>query len=105
MNGYHPFTMLGQDHQSRALADVVIRVSTVALAILTGTGIAYGLFSQLGQTAAPNFLIAAVAVLCLGLGSLALALRSSARLYFLVTALSLALAFFAGAGAFHALSA
>ncbi|HUA10142.1 MAG TPA: hypothetical protein VMA98_12820 [Candidatus Acidoferrales bacterium] len=98
--------MLGQERQSRALADLVIRTSTVALAILSGTGIAFGLWSQIGRTAAPSLLVAAVAALCLGFGLLALPVRNaSARLFLLVAALSLAVAFFAGAGAFNAIAA
>lgn len=96
--------MLGE-RATQAASEFVIRGSTVLLAILTGTGAAFGLWSQMQHTAAPELLMASVAALCLGAALVAVAVRSfGARLFLVIAALSLALAFFAGSGAFSALS-
>jgi len=96
--------MLGE-RPTQVASEFVIRASTILLAILTGTGVAFGLWSQLAHSAAPGLLTASVAALCLGAALVALAIRSSgARLFLAIAALSLALAFFAGSGAFAALS-
>ena len=97
--------MLFGERSTQAASDLVIRVSIIALAILTGTGVAFGLWSQLEHTAAPGLLATSVGALCLGAGLLAIAVRSlGARLFLLVAAASLALAFFAASGALSALT-
>jgi hypothetical protein len=97
--------MLFGERSTQAASDLVIRVSIIALAILTGTGVAFGLWSQLEHTAAPGLLATSVGALCLGAGLLAIAVRSlGARLFLLTAAAALAVAFFAGSGAFSALA-
>ncbi len=97
--------MLGQESQPRAIADLVIRASTAALAILTGVGVAFLFWSQLPHTAEPRLLVMGVIALCLGLVLIGLAMRSiSTRAFLWLAAATLAVAFFAGSGAFAALS-
>jgi hypothetical protein len=97
--------MILGERPTQAASEVVIRGSTILLAILTGTGVAFALWSQLQHTAAPGLLTASVAALCLGAALVGVAIRSfGARLFLVIAALSLALAFFAGSGAFSALT-
>lgn len=82
-------------------ADLVISVSSALLGLIVGTGAAFGLWSQLHHTGEPAMLTAAVVALATGLALVAVAVEKlSPRLFLLAAALSLALAFFAGAGAF-----
>jgi hypothetical protein len=98
--------LLGQERQaSQQSADLVIRGTIVALAILTGVGIAFALWSVLHASPATFAVTGAVAALTLGLGLISLALPSrTARLFLVLMAASMAVAFFAGSGAFAALS-
>jgi hypothetical protein len=98
--------LLGQERQaSQQSADLVIRGTIVALAILTGVGIAFALWSALHASPATFAVTGAVAALTLGLGLISLALPSrTARLFLVLMAASMAVAFFAGSGAFAALS-
>jgi len=97
--------MLEQGTQPRAIADMVIRASTAALAILTGVGAAFMFWSQLQHTAQPRLLAFGVVALCLGLALIGLAIRSvGTRAFLWLAAATLAVAFFAGSGAFSALS-
>lgn len=97
--------MVGQQRYPHALADLVIRASTAALAILIGVGVGFAFWAQLQHTAEPEILTIAVVTLCLGLGLIGIAMRSSGtRLFLWLAAATLAVAFFAGSGAFSALS-
>ncbi|HTC30766.1 MAG TPA: hypothetical protein VK702_08535 [Candidatus Acidoferrum sp.] len=99
------YMMLGHDRHPHAIADVVIRVSFAALAILTGVGVAFAFWSQLQHSAEPQLLAMGVAALCLGLALIGLAMQSvGTRAFLWLAAATLALAFFAGSGAFSALS-
>lgn len=85
-------------------AEMVIGVSTALLGVLVGVGAAFGLWSQLHHTATPSVLDTAVVALAGGLALVALAVQSfAARLFLLVAALTLALAFFSGATLFATL--
>ena len=68
--------MLEQERQPRAIADMIIRASTAALAILTGVGGAFVFWSQLQHTAEPRLLASGVVALCLGLALIGLAMQS-----------------------------
>jgi hypothetical protein len=98
--------MLGQERQAQhSSAELVIRGTIVALAILTGVGIAFALWSALHSSPATVAVAAAVAAFTLGLGLISLALPNrTVRLFVLLVAASMAVAFFAGAGAFAALA-
>lgn len=86
-------------------AEVVIGVSTALLAAVLGIGVAYGLWSQLHQTNVPAVLTAAVVALASGMIMIGFAIRNlSTRLFLVVAACSLALAFFAGPAAFSTLT-
>ncbi len=77
----------------------------MALALLVGVGVAFALWSVLHASPATMAVTGSVAALTLGLGLISLALPSrTARLFFVVMAASMAVAFFAGSGAFAALS-
>ncbi|MGB6986904.1 MAG: hypothetical protein WBD74_13115 [Candidatus Aquilonibacter sp.] len=98
--------MLGQERQAtQQSADLIIRGTIVALAILTGVGIAFALWSALHASPATMAVTGSVAALTLGLGLISLALPSrTARLFLVLMAASMAVAFFTGSGAFAALS-
>ncbi len=97
--------MLGQERQAQQSAELVIRGTIVALAILTGIGVAFALWSVLHASPATLAVTAAVGALTLGLGLISLAVPSrTARLFLMLMAASMAVAFFAGSGAFAALS-
>lgn len=97
--------MLGQERQAQHSAEIVIRGTIVALALLTGTGVAFALWSVLHASPATMAVAGSIAALTLGLGLISLALPSrTARLFIVVMAASMAVAFFAGSGAFAALS-
>jgi hypothetical protein len=103
-NGYYRHMM--RERPAHLPADVVIAVSTFLLGALAGVGAAVGFWSQLQHTADPGMLTAAVAALSVGLVLISVAARNlAARLFLLASAFSLAIAFFAGSGAFsHLLS-
>jgi hypothetical protein len=85
-------------------ADIVIYGSTSALGVLTGVGAAYALWSQLHAGANQVVLAGSVLAAALGMGLIGLALRESpSRLFVLVAAASLAVAFLLGGNAFSAL--
>jgi hypothetical protein len=87
-------------------AQLVIGASSTLLGGVLGAGAAFGLWSQLHHTAAPGILAVAVLALAAGLILVGLAAGSLAvRLFFLVAALTLALAFFSAPGLFAALIA
>jgi cellobiose-specific phosphotransferase system component IIC len=98
--------ILGQERQeAQRSADLVIRGTIAALAILSGVGVAYALWSALHASPATVAVVGAVAALTLGLVLVSLALPSrTARLFLVLMAASMAVAFFAGSGAFAALS-
>jgi hypothetical protein len=97
--------MLGEQRHPRALADLVIRASTGALAILTGVGVAFAFWSQLQHSARPELLSASVVAFALGLALIGIAMQSvGTRVFLWLAAATLAVAFFAGSGAFSALS-
>jgi hypothetical protein len=97
--------MLGQERQEQHSAELVIRGTFVALAILTGTGAAFGLWGMLHSSSAPAAVTGAVVTLALGLGLISLAFQNRMiRLFGLLMAASMVVAFFAGSGAFAALS-
>jgi hypothetical protein len=82
-------------------AELVIATSLTLLGILAGVGAAFILWSQLHHTAAPSVLTASVVTLAIGMVLVAVAAqRFATRLFLLAAACSLAIAFFAGAGAF-----
>jgi hypothetical protein len=87
-------------------AQLVIGASTTLLGAVLGAGAAFGLWSQLHHTGAPGVLAVAVVALAGGLLLVGLAAGSlTVRLFLLVAALTLALAFFSGAGLFATLIA
>ena len=98
--------MLGQERQAQqSSAEFIIRGTVVALAVLTGVGIAFALWSALHASPATLAVTGSVAALTLGMGLVGLALPSRvARLFLVLMAASMAVAFFAGSGAFAALS-
>ena len=86
-------------------SEIVIGTSTALLGMIVGVGTAFGLWSQLHHTSAPGILTAAVVALATGLALIGLAAQTlSARLFMIVAACSLALAFFAGTAAFSTLA-
>ncbi|HTU70266.1 MAG TPA: hypothetical protein VMF11_08070 [Candidatus Baltobacteraceae bacterium] len=94
-----------KERPASAPAEVVIWVSTSLLGVLAGVAAAYGLWSQLHATAKPGLLGGGVAALAAGLFLIAVAMpRRTARLFLIVAACALALAFFTGSSAFAALS-
>ncbi len=97
--------MLRQERHPHAVTDLVIRTATAGLAILTGVGIAFAFWAQLEHTARPELLTAAVVSICLGALLIGVAMQSlSTRVFLWLAAATLAVAFFAGSGAFAALS-
>lgn len=97
--------MLGQERQAQLSAEIIIRGTIVALALLTGVGVAFALWSVLHASPATMAVTGSVAALTLGLGLISLALPNrTARLFIVVMAASMAVAFFAGSGAFAAIS-
>jgi hypothetical protein len=86
-------------------AEIVIGVSTALLGILVGLGTAFALWSQLHRTTVPDVLTASVVALATGLILIGFAVQNfSVRLFLIVAACSLALAFFAGSPAFTAIA-
>jgi len=93
-----------KEHPAAVPAEIVIGVSTALLAVVAGTGAAFGLWLQLHHTAAPGVLTASVVALGVGLALVGLALqRSSARLFLVVAGVALVAAFFSAPGAFASL--
>jgi hypothetical protein len=90
-----------KEHPAQMPAEIVIGVSTALLGILLGAGTAFALWSQLHHTSVPEVLIASVVALATGSILVGFAVRNlSVRLFLVVAACSLALAFFAGPTAF-----
>jgi hypothetical protein len=97
--------MLGQERHAQHTAELVIRGTSAALAILTGTGAAFGLWNALHGSPATLAAAAAVVALALGLGLVSLAVENrTVRIFVVLMAASMAIAFFAGSGAFAALT-
>jgi hypothetical protein len=97
--------MMMKERPAQAPAEAVIGITTALLGVVTGVGAAFGLWSQLHQTAAPGILAIAVVTLCAGLALVGAALQGAAtRLFLVVAACSLAIAFFAGSGTFSHLT-
>lgn len=93
-----------KERPAQVPAEVVIGISAALLGVILGIGAAYGLWSQLHHTAEPTMLTAAVVALTTGLALVACSVQTfSTRLFLAAAALSLALAFFAGSGAFASL--
>ena len=94
-----------REHPGREPSTLVIWGAATMLGILAGVGAAFYLWSQLAHTAEPAILSFAVAVIAVGLGLLAFALRAfTGRLFLWALAASMMLAFFAGSGPFSSLS-
>jgi multisubunit Na+/H+ antiporter MnhB subunit len=92
------------DRPAQAPAELVIWGSTAALGIVTGTGAAFALWAQLHRSPDIGIVVAAVLALAVGLGLIGLAIsNTTARLFLVVVAAALAVAFFAGAGTFATL--
>jgi hypothetical protein len=84
---------------------LVIVISAALLGVLVGIGAAFALWAQLHHTADPGILTAGVAALSAGLALVAIAIRGTAsRVFLIAAACSLALAYFAGSGAFSHLA-
>ena len=94
-----------KERPAQVPAEIVIGTSTALLGIIVGVGTAYGLWSQLHHTSAPGILTAAVVALAAGLIMIGAAVQNiNSRLFMIVAACSLALAFFAGPAAFSTLT-
>ena len=94
-----------REQSGREPSTLVIWSAATLLGVLSGIGAAFILWSQQQHTAQPAILSVAVAVIAVGLGLLAFALRAfSGRLFMWALAASLMLAFFVGSGPFSALS-
>jgi hypothetical protein len=94
-----------REHPVQSSTQVIIGASTVLLGMIMGVGTAFGLWSQLHHTAEPAMLTAAVVALATGLALVGIAVQNTAtRLFLVVAAGSLALAFFSGGGAFASLT-
>lgn len=94
-----------RDRSAQAPAEIIIWGSTAALGIVTGTGAAYALWSQLHRSPDVGIVVSAILALAMGLGLLGFAMSNSrARLFLVVVAAVLALAYFAGAGTFATLT-
>lgn len=94
-----------KERPAQVPAEIVIGVSTALLGVLLGGGTAFALWSQLHHTSVPEVLIASVVALATGLILVGFAIQNlSVRLFLIVSACSLALAFFAGQAAFAAIA-
>ncbi|HVA29262.1 MAG TPA: hypothetical protein VNF68_13860 [Candidatus Baltobacteraceae bacterium] len=93
-----------RDRLTQAPAELVIWGSTAALGMVAGTGAAFALWSQLHRSPDMGIVIAAVIALAAGLGLIAFAIGNvTARLFLLILAATMAVAFFVGAGTFATL--
>jgi len=100
------YMMLGQERHAQHSTELIIQITTVALAVVSGIGAAFALWSMLHASPATAVVTGAVVALALGLGLISLAMPSrTARLFLMLMALSMAVAFFAGAGLFATLTA
>lgn len=89
----------------RESAEVVIWGATSLLGIMVGVGTAFMLWSQLHNRNVPVMLDAAVIALAVGLGLIGVAVTNApTRVFLWVLAGAFVLAFFAGGGAFAALT-
>jgi hypothetical protein len=94
-----------KERPAQVPAEIVIGTSTALLGMIVGVGIAFGLWSQLHHTSAPGVLTAAVVALSAGLIMIGAAVTHlNTRLFMIVAACSLALAFFAGPAIFTTLT-
>lgn len=85
--------------------ELVILVSTALLGAVLGMGIAFGLWTQLHESADGALVTPAVAALGLGLSLTGFALpRFTSRVFLLVLGLALVAAFFLGAPIFRTLA-
>jgi hypothetical protein len=101
--GYSKRTMM-KERPAQVPAEIVIGISTTLLGVLSGVGVAFMLWSQLHHTSVPGVLTAAVVAMASGLIMVGFAVQSlSTRLFLIVAACSLTLAFFAGPLAFSTL--
>jgi hypothetical protein len=95
--------MMGEQ-PAREPADLIIFGTTALLAIVVGIGIAFALWSEMHWTAARAVLTAAVGALAAGTGCLGFAFEKPVvRLFLLVFASTLLLAFFFGGPIFRTL--
>jgi len=79
----------------------VIWGSTAALALLSGTGIAFVLWRTLHRSPDTGLAAGAVVAIALGLALIGFAFNNArARFFLTVAAAAMAIAFFAGAGVF-----
>jgi hypothetical protein len=96
--------MLG-DRQAQVPAELVIWGSTAALGLVSGIGAAFVLWNMLHRSPAQGIADAAVTAIAVGLGLIGFASSNlTARLFLLIVSATALLAFFAGAGAFAALT-
>ncbi len=93
-----------RDRTSQTPTELVIWGSTAALGIVVGTGAAFALWTELHRSPDMGIVAAAVTALAVGLGLIGLAIGNvTARLFLVVLAAALAVAFFVGAGTFATL--
>ena len=91
--------------QGREPSTIVIWSAAALLGILAGLGAAFYLWTQAQHSSEPSTLSFAVAIVAVGLGLVAFALRQfTGRLFLWGMAAALMLAFFVGSGPFSALS-
>ena len=94
--------MMSQERR-HAPTDLVIWGAATLLGVVFGIGTAFVLWGQLHKTAEPSILTVAVVSMAVGLGLVAFALRArSGRLFLWALAVTLIVAFFAGASSFGA---
>lgn len=86
-------------------ADAIIFGATALLAIVVGAGVAFSLWTELHRTSEHAVLTAAVSALSAGMGCIAFAVAKPAtRLFLLVFAGTLLVAFFLGGSIFALVS-
>ncbi len=93
------------EQPAREPADAIIFAATALLAIVVATGVAFTLWSELHRTSEHAVLTAAVSSFSVGTGCLAFAsTKPAGRLFLLVFAVTLVMAFFLGSGIFSTIS-
>lgn len=96
--------MMGEQ-PAREPADLIIFGTTALLAVVVGIGVAFGLWSALHHTSQRAVLTAAVTAISAGAGCLGFAIEKLiGRLFLLVFAATLVLAFFLGGPIFGTLA-
>ena len=96
--------MMGEQ-PAKAPADAIIFAATALLGIVVGVGVAFSLWTELHRTSEHAVLSAAVSAFSVGMGCIAFAVaKPAARLFLLVFAVTLVMAFFLGGGVFSTIS-